>query len=92
MTMTPLVVCAVGIVVVSLATAVLRRSLLAGAAALGQASLALAALAMAQGRVGAAVVVAGTGLALVTTLCAVAVAVHRRRGSDHVDELRELQG
>lgn len=92
--MTPqvLVMCAAAIVVVSLATAVLRRSLLAAAAAIGQASVGLAAIALAQGRPTVAVVLGGSGLALVTTLCAVAVAVHRRRGSDHVDELRELQG
>ena len=80
------------VVVIALGTLILRRSLIAAAAAIGQASLGLGLLAAVQGRVVAAGVVVGAGVALVSILCAAAVAVHRRRGSDHVDELRELQG
>ena len=85
-------VIAVIVVVIALATLILRRSLIAAAAAVGQASLGLGLLAGVQGRVVEVAVVVGGGVALVCILCAVAVAVHRRRGSDHVDELRELQG
>lgn len=80
------------VVFVALATLILRRSLIAAAAAVGQACLGLGLFAAVQGRPVAVAVVVGCGVALVCTLCAVAVAVHRRRGSDHVDELRELQG
>ncbi len=85
-------VVAVAVVLVALGTLILRRSLIAAAAAVGQACLGLGLLAAVQGRFIVVAVVVGAGTALVCTLCAVAVAVHRRRGSDHVDELRELQG
>jgi len=80
------------VVMVALATLILRRSLIAAAAAVGQACLGLGLLAAVQGRADAVAVIVSSGVALVCALCAVAVAVHRRRGSDHVDELRELQG
>ncbi|HEY1097753.1 MAG TPA: hypothetical protein VGF99_02450 [Myxococcota bacterium] len=80
------------VVVVAVATAILRRSLIAAAAAVAEASLGLGMLAGVHGRADLVAVVVGAGIALVAVICGTAVAVHRRRGSDHVDELRELQG
>ncbi len=89
MTSTALGLCLVG---VALAILVLRRSLLASAVGVAQGCLGLAYVAAMEGRVDLAVAIGVAGVALVIGLAGAAVAVHRRRGTDHVDELRELQG
>lgn len=80
------------VVGLALASLLLRRSLLAAAGAVGQAGLALGLLAGRISGASSAAVVVAVAAAIAVTLCGAAVAVHRRRGSDHVDELRELQG
>jgi len=89
MTSTVLGLCLVG---VALAVLVLRRSLLASAVGVAQACLALAYVAAVQGRLDLAIAIGVAGVGIVIGLAGAAVAVHRRRGTDHVDELRELQG
>ncbi len=80
------------IVGVAVATLILRRSLIAAAVAVGMVGQGLAFGAAASGREGLAIVLMAMALVVATGLAGAAIAVHRRRGIDHVDELRELQG
>ena len=74
------------------AMVLLRRSLLAIALAAQVSMLGLALAAGSQGQLGVAAVLVVAGAAVSLTVVGAAVAVHRRRGADHVDELRELRG
>lgn len=80
------------IVGVAVATLILRRSLIATAVAVGLMMQGLAWGAAARGHEALAGVLVAVGVTVVAALAAAAIAVHRRRGIDHVDELRELQG
>ena len=84
--------CGLAVVVVGVVVLLLRRSLIAVAVGGQLASLGLALAAGSQGRLDAAVVLVVAGAAVSFVVTGAAVAVHRRRGSDHVDELRELRG
>lgn len=88
------VVAGIGLIIVGVALAVLilRRSFVAAAAGVGLATEALAWMAATSGASEAAMVVLAVGVGLVIGLVGAGIGVHRRRGSDHVDELRELQG
>ena len=77
---------------VGCAMLLMRRSLIAMAVAGQLASLGLALCAGSQGNLQAAAVVVVAGAAVSLVVVGTAVAVHRRRGADHVDELRELRG
>ncbi|MDP2344226.1 MAG: hypothetical protein Q8O67_24925 [Deltaproteobacteria bacterium] len=77
---------------VGCAVVLLRRSLVAVALGGQLGSLGLALTAGSQGQLGGAAVVVVAGAAVSFAVVAAAVAVHRRRGADHVDELRELRG
>lgn len=87
-------VAAVALLIVGVAVAalILRRSLIGAAVAAGMMGQALAWGAAATGREEMAVVLVAMTLVIATALAGAAIAVHRRRGIDHVDELRELQG
>jgi NADH:ubiquinone oxidoreductase subunit K len=80
------------VVGVAVATLILRRSLIASAVAVGLMMQGLAWGAAAGGQEALAGVLVAVGVTVVAALAAAAIAVHRRRGTDHVDELRELQG
>jgi hypothetical protein len=92
-TVAPLAVLVGGAVaLVALAMCVLRRSLLALAVGSGLGALGLALALGVLGHEATAVVVVGAGVSSSALLASVAVAVHRRRGADFVDELREMGG
>ena len=77
---------------VAVAMLILRRSLIAAAVAVGVVVQGLGWGAAVIGRTEDAVVIVVVGVVVASCLAAAAIAVHRRRGLDHVDELRELQG
>jgi hydrogenase-4 membrane subunit HyfE len=83
---------AVAVVFLGIAIIVLRRSLLAVAFGVALATLGLALGAHLVGAAEVAGVVVAVGVAGAIGLSSAAVAVHRRRGADFVDELRELGG
>ncbi len=80
------------VVGIAVATMILRRSLIAAAVAVGMVGQGLAWGAAALGRETTALVLVTMSVAAAAGLAGAAIAVHRRRGIDHVDELRELQG
>jgi hypothetical protein len=77
---------------VAVALLILRRSLIGAAVAVGIVVQGLGWGAATAGRTEDAVVIVVVGVVVASCLAAAAIAVHRRRGLDHVDELRELQG
>ena len=93
--MTPAVVAGVAaaaVAVVGVAIVVLRRSLLAVAFGTALTTLGLVVGAGLAGDRAAAGAILAAGVAAVVGLTSAAVAVHRRRGADFIDELRELGG
>lgn len=86
------VVAGLALFTLGLVVLLLRRSLVAVALGGQLGTLGLGLAAGSQGQLAAAAVVVCAGAALSFVVSAAAVAVHRRRGSDHVDELRELRG
>jgi hypothetical protein len=85
-------VAAAAVAVVGVAIVVLRRSLLAVAFGTALTTLGLVVGAGLAGDRAAAGAILAAGVAAVVGLTSAAVAVHRRRGADFIDELRELGG
>ncbi len=85
-------VAAAAVIVVGVAIVVLRRSLLAVAFGTALATLGLVVGAGLAGDRAAAGAILAAGVVAVVGLTSAAVAVHRRRGADFIDELRELGG
>ena len=86
------VVTGVALVGIGAVVLLLRRSLIAVAMGGQMAALGAALAVGARGAVDVAAVIVVAARASAVVVTAAAVAVHRRRGADHVDELRELRG